>query len=196
MISYEDFIKLMEKRGYIHKNQIAIDESNPNIEIFPIKKHTIGKVLEFQCPDNIILSICGKNHGCNNSYYCRISFFDHENRQPFQELHNAVPLTKNYNVVAEIITTKILQKSPDKNNTEIQKNAEIVSSILKIIGSDNPFEYPMWSGIYNLFSKDFLNNSLNLYPKEKIIFYAINPDIDIEKVTLEIKADIFEKSDK
>lgn len=199
MISYKDFIKLMEERGYTYKNQITIDESNSNVKIFPVKEQTIGKALELQCPNNIIISACGKDLGCNNSYFCNIKFFNQDNKEAFQDLHYSIALTENYHVAMELVITKVMQKPPDQNNPDIQKYAHAVNPILKIINSDNPCEYPMWSGIYKLFSNNnidnnntFLNHSFNLYAGEKMIFYAINPDIDITKVRFELKADILE----
>ncbi len=195
MISYKDFIKLMEERGYTYKNQM-IDESNPSIKIFPVQEQTIGKALEFQC--NTIISACGKD--LNNSYFCNIKFFNQDNKEAFQGIHYSTALTKDYHVAMELVVTKIMQKSPDQKNPDIQKYAHLVNPILKIINSDNPCEYPIWSGVYKLFSDNninndhiFLNNSFNLYSEEKMVFYAIKPDIDITKVKFNLKADVFEK---
>lgn len=198
MILYKDFIKLMEERGYTYKNQITIYESDSNIKIFPVKEQTIGKALEFQCHNNTIISACGKD--LNNSYFCNIKFFNQDNKEAFQDLHYSIALTKDYHVAMELVVTKIMQKSPDQNNPDIQKYAHLVNPILKIINSDNPCEYPIWSGVYKLFSDNninndhiFLNNSFNLYSEEKMVFYAIKPDIDITKVKFNLKADVFEK---
>lgn len=199
MILYKDFIRLMEERGYTYKNQITIDESNPSVKVFPVKEQTIGKSLEFQCPNNTIISACGKDLGCNNSYFCNIKFFDQDNKEAFQDLHYSTALTEDYHVTMELVVTKVLQKSPDQNDPGIQKYAHVVNPILKIINSDNPCEYPMWSGIYKLFSNNsinndhvFLNNSFNLYAGEKMIFYTINPDMDIGKVKFNMRVDILE----
>ncbi len=199
MISYKDFIRLMEERGYVYKNQITIDESDSNVKIFPVKEQTIGRVLEFQCPNNTIISACGKDLGCHDSYSCAIKFFNQEDKEAFQDLHYSTTLTEDYRLAMELMVTKIMQKSPDQNNPDIQKYSHLVNSILRIINSDNPYEYPMWSGVYKLFSNNnvnnnhiFLNNSFNLYSGEKMIFYAINPDIDITKIKFELKVDILE----
>lgn len=189
----------MESRGYIFKSSIIIDESNSVIKTYPVKKLSIGKVLELECPKNTIISACGRSHNCDNEYYCNIKFFDDNNKEPFQEFHHSIPLTQNYHVAAELIVTKILQKPPDPNNQQIQELAKYVNPILKIINSNNCCEYPIWGGIYKLFSPNpinndqiFLNNSFNLYANEKMIFYAINPDIDIIKTKLDMKVDLLE----
>lgn len=199
MTSYKDFIKLMKSRGYILKHSVVIDESSPIIKTYPIKKLSIGKVLELECPKNTIISACGISHGCNNGYHCNIKFFDDNDEEPFQEFHHSIPLTQNYHVAAELIVTKILQKPPDPNNQDIQELAKYVNPVLKIINSCNRCEYPIWGGIYKLFSPNsinnsqiFLNNSFNLYANEKMIFHVINPDIDITKTKLEMKVDLLE----
>lgn len=196
MISYKEFIDLMKVRGYIFKSPISIDESNPNIRTFPIERGTIGKFLEFSCPNNTIISACGRTHpgGCNGSHYSvDIKCSNENNEETFQnDLYRSIPLTIDTQIVAEIIVTKILQKELDKNNPDVSKSQDINDAILKIVGSENPFEYPMRSGIYKFISRDFLDRSFNLYPDEKMIFYAINPDIDIEKVKFNLKVDILE----
>lgn len=199
MIPYKDFIKLMEERGYTYKNQMTIGKYDSNIKVFPVKEQTIGKALEFQCPNNTIISVCGKDLGCNNSYSCDIKFFDQDNKEAFQDLHYSIALTEDYHITMELVVTKVLQKSLDQNDSGIQKYVHVVNPILKIINSNNPREYPMWSGIYKLFSDNninndhiFLNNSFNLYAGEKMIFYAINPDIDIETVKFNMKVDVLE----
>lgn len=199
MITYKDFIRLIESRGYTISNYpVTIDKSSHIVKTFPVKKETIGKVLELTCPENTIFSACGNNHegGCEREYSVDIKCFGDDNTEPFQSLHHSTPLTKDYHVVSEIITTKILQKEPDKDNPQIQEWAKYVNPMLKIIGSENSCEYPMWNGVYKLFSKDFLNNSFNLYSGEKIIFYLVNPDIDIVYTKFNMKVDIFSKSDK
>ena len=186
----------MKTRGYILKSPITIDEYNPNIKMFPIKKGTIGKFLQFICPNNTIISACGRTHpgGCNGSnYLVDIKCFNENNEEVFQnDLYNSIPLTSDTQIVTEIIVTKILQKELDKNDPKIQESSNINNAILKIIGSENPCEYPMRSGVYKFLSRDFLDRSFNLHPNEKMIFYAINPDLDIVKTKFELKADVFE----
>ena len=192
MISYKEFIKRMEDRGYNHKGITTIDISDSNIRIFPVKKKTVGKFLELRCPNNTIISICGKNHGCNNSYYCKVKCFNTNDKEPFRDLHYSTPLTPTYHVVIEMIVTKIMQKPPDQNNPEIQEWAKYVNPMLKLIDSEDPCEYPIWSGAYKIFPDSFLDNSFNLYSNEKMVFYVINSDIDIVKTKFELKADILE----
>jgi hypothetical protein len=195
MISYKEFIDLMKVRGYILKSPVAIDESNPSIKTFSVKKDTIGKFLEFSCPNNTIISACGKTHpgGCNSYYSFNIKCFNKDNEESFQrDSYRSIPLTPDSQIVAEIIVTKILQKELDKNDPKVQENSNINSAILKIIRSENSYEYPMRSGVYKFISRDFLERSFNLHSNEKMILYAINPDTDIFKTKLEMKVDILE----
>jgi hypothetical protein len=186
----------MKVRRYILKSPITIDESNPNIKIFPVKKDTIGKFLEFSCPNNTIISACGKTHpgGCNGSYYSIIvKCFNKDNEESFQrDSYQSIQLTPDSQIVTEIVVTKILQKELDKSDPKVQENSDINNAILKIIGSENPCEYPIRSGVYKFIYRDFLERSFNIHSNEKMIFYAINPDIDITKVKFELKADILE----
>lgn len=192
MIPYKDFIEMMERRGYVLRDHIKINGHDLNIQTFSVKKRSIGKILELSCPSDTIISACGKTHPGehNGTYSCEIRCFNEDGEEAFQDLHHSVPLTFNQHVIAELIVTKIMQKEPNKDDPNIQELSKYVNPILKIIGSNSPCEYPMWSGVYKLFSKDFLNNSFNLYSNEKIVFYAINPDIDITKVKFNIEVDI------
>lgn len=195
-ISYKDFIKLMEDRGYILRKDspVEITEFSPGVRTFPVKNGSIGKFLEIECLHNTIMSACGKNHpsGCNNSYSCNVKCFDEENKEPFQEFHQCIPLTQDRHTVTDIVVTKILQKDIDKSHDNVQEWSKLVGPILKVVKSEDPYEYPMWTGNYKLLHNDFLKDSFNLYSGEKMIFYTVKPDIDIVKVCLEMKVDILE----
>ena len=193
VMTYKDFIRRMEEKGYtISRFPVLIRSLCDYVKTFPVKKGTIGKILELTCPDNTIISACGKTHegGCKREYSIELECWSDDDRRPFQNLYHSMPLTQDYHVVAEIAITKILQKEPDNNDQKITK---CVNPVLKIIGSDNACEYPMWSGIYKFIDRDFLNNSFNLYYGEKMIFYAVNPDIDIDETILTMKVDIFKQ---
>lgn len=196
MTSYKDFIDLMEKRGYTFKkgNPITIDESSPNIKIFPVKNGHVSKILELQCPKDTVISVCGENNpgDWKEDYSINLKCSNNEDKEPFQEFHQCIVLTAARHTVADIIVTKVLQNEVNRNNPDIRQFIIYTDPILKFIGSDNLCEYPIWSGNYKTFNKEFLNDNLNLYSEEKIIFYATKPDIDITKVKFEIKVDIFE----
>lgn len=197
MITYKEYIKRMEEKGYIYRNKgpITIDETNSMIKTFTVGKGSVGKILEFQCPNNAVISVCGKSHdgGCEKSYLCDIKCFDNDDKEPFNELHSTTELNHNNHVVAEIVLTKILYHEPPKENKKVQEWSELISPILKMIMSENPCEHVMYVGTYNLFSTDFLKTSFNLYENQKMTFYIVNPDIDIEKVKFNLRADILEK---
>lgn len=197
MITYNEYIKKMEEKGYVYKdnNPIIINESNHMIKTFTVKKGSIGKILELQCPDNAVISICGETHegGCEKSYSCGIKCFGKDSKEPFQGLHHSTELKRNNHVVAEIVLTKILYKEPPKGHKKIQEWQELITPILRMIKSESPFEHIMWTGAYKIFNTDFVSRSFNLYENQKMTFYIVNPDTDIEKVSFEMKADILEK---
>ena len=197
MITYKDYIKRMEDKGYTYKNNnpILINESNSMIKTFTVEKGSIGKILELQCPNNVVISACGKTHesGCEKLYFCDIKCLNNDNDEPFQDLHHSTQLQGKY-VVTEIIVTKILRKESDKNYKKVREWSEFVDPILKIIGSEDSREHVMWFGVYKLFRTDFLNTSFNLYENQKMIFYVNNPEIDITKVKFKMKIDILEKN--
>ncbi len=196
MTPYKDFIDLMAKRGYTfnNNNPITIDESSPNIKIFSAKNGCVSKILELQCPKDTVISIRGKNNpgDWKEDYSINLKCSNNEDKEPFQKFHQCIILTAARHTIADIIVTKVLQNEINRNNLEIRQFTIYTDPILKFIGSDNPCEYPIWSGNYKTFNKEFLNDSFNLYSEEKIIFYTTKPDIDITKVKFEIKVDIFE----
>lgn len=197
MKTYKEFIDRMIEKGYtlISNNPVTTDESNSAIKTFPTKKNTVGKILELQCPDNSIIALCGTEHngGCHNSYACNIECADNYNNQPFQEMHCTTPLKNGQHILAEIIVTKILQQDLPLDNKKVKEWSETISPILKLIKSNNHREHVMWIGAYPKFSSEFIKTSFTLYGGQKMIFYIVNPDIDITKVRFKIRADMFER---
>lgn len=197
MITYNDYIKRMEEKGYIYRsdNPITINESDSMIKTFTVNKGSVGKILELQCPSNAVISVCGKTHegGCDKSYMCDIKCFDKDNNEPFKDSHHSTPLRHDKHVVAEIIVTKILYNEPPKGHKKIEEWQELISPILKMIESEDPRQHIMLVGTYKLFNTDFVNTSFNLYENQKMTFYINSPDTDIDRVKFDLKADIFEK---
>lgn len=199
MITYNDYIKRMEEKGYLYRsgNPIMINESDSMIKTFKVKKGSVGKILELQCPSNVVISLCGKTHeeGCDRHYSCDIKCFDNDDNEPFKDSHRSTPLRHDRHVVAEIIATKILYNEPPKGHKKIEEWQELISPILKMIKSEDPCQHVMLVGTYKFFNNDFVNTSFNLYENQKMTFYIVNPDTDIEKVKFNLKADIFERND-
>lgn len=196
MKTYREFIDRMIEKGYaLNDGPTIIDTSNGMIKTFNLKKGAIGKILEIQCPDDNIIALCGTEHigGCSNSYVCDIRCTNNDNLQPFQDMHHATPMKNKQHVVAEIVITKILQQDPPLDNKKVKEWLEKISSILKLIGSENHREHIMWVGAYPKFNSEFIKASFTLYGGQKMIFYAINPDVDIVKTDLKLRADIFQK---
>lgn len=197
MIAYKEYIKRMEEKGYTYRNNnpITIDETNSMVKMFTVEKGSIGKVLELQCPNNSVISVCGKSHegGCEKSYLCDIKCLGKDDKEPFKESHNTTELNRSNHVVAEIVLTKILYHEPPKEYKKVQEWSELISPILKMILSEDPCEHVMYVGTYGLFNTELLKTSFNLYENQKMTFYIVNPDIDIEKVKFELKADILER---
>ncbi len=193
---YKDFIDLMEKRGYTfnNNNPIIINESSPSIKTFSVKNCHVDKILELQCPKDTVISVCGKNNSGDwkEDYATSLKCFNNEDKEPFQEFHQCIVLTTARHTVADIIVTKVLQNEINRNDPDIRQFIIYTDPILKFIGSDNLCEYPIWSGNYKTFNKEFLDDNFNLYSEEKIIFYATKPDVDVMRVKFEIKVDIFE----
>lgn len=198
MITYKEFITKMIEKGYTHKNNEPINIGNSNIvKTFSINKEQTGKIIEFSCPENQIISLCGTEHegGCTNEYICNIRCYDNHNNEPFQELHYSTELTRDKHVLAEIIVTKILRNDPPIQHAKVREWSETINPILKIIGSNNNREHIMWIGAYPKFNSEFNKTSFTLYGNQKMSFYVHNPDKDITKIDFRFDVDIFEKND-
>jgi len=195
MKTYKEFVDRMIEKGYIlsYDRPIIIDESNDMVKTFPVKKGTIGKILELLCPDNSVIALCGTEHngGCHNSYIFNIRCTNNEGRQPFQEIHYSTELKSTMHVVAEIIVTKILRQDPPLDNKKVKEWSETIGPILKLIGSNNLLEHVMWVGAYPKFNSEFNKTSFTLYGDQKMTLYIIKPDIDITNVKFDMKVDIF-----
>lgn len=197
MIIYKEFIRKMEEKGYTYVNgePIVIDEYDSMVNIFPVKKGSVTKILELQCPNNSIIAMCGTEHngGCHNTYVCNMKCTDDKGEQPFQKKHYASALNLHKHVVAEIVVTKILLQDPPLDNKKVQEWSETSTNIKKLIGSYSIRDHIMWIGAYPKFNSDFIKTSFTLYGGQKMTFYLNNPDIDIDNVKLNISLDIFEK---
>lgn len=198
MITYKEFITKMIEKGYTYKNNYPINICDSNIvKTFRIDKGQTGKIIEFSCPENQIISLCGTTHegGCYNEYLCNIKCYDDNDNEPFQDIHYSTKLTKDKHVIAEIIVTKILRNDPPTQYKKVKEWSETISPILKLIRSDNIREHIMWIGAYPKFNSEFNNTSFTLYGNQKMTFYIHNPDTDITKIDFRFDVDIFERDD-
>jgi hypothetical protein len=199
MITYKEFIEKMIEKGYTHKNgaPINIAKNNGMIKTFCVNKGQTGKIIEFFCPENQIMALCGTEHegGCYNDYICDIKCYDNHNNEPFQETHYSTELTKDKHVLAEIIATKILRNDPPIQYTKVREWSETISPILRLIGSNNNREHIMWVGAYQKFNSEFNKSSFTLYGNQKMTFYVHHPSTDIARVDFRFDIDIFERND-
>lgn len=196
-LTYQEFIEKMEKDNYIRKNNdsIILDDSDSIFTKYIVKKDMIGKFLELVCPDNIVIS-CGRKMNCDKEYEFKIKCYDDDLKEPFgNPLRSSLLVSEktrefpgiiiNYQIVITKIGNKIY---------EIPSGWEkMTKNTLKIISSKNPNEYPLWSGAYDCIYS-FYNNGLYLESGQKLVFYAVNPDIDIKNIELKMEVDIFEKN--
>ncbi len=197
MITYKEFVTKMIEKGYDHKDNVPINIGNSDIvKTFNIDKGQTDKIIEFSCPENQIISLCGTTHegGCYNKYLCDIKCYDNNGNESFQGLHYSTELTKEKHVIAEIIVTKILRNDPLTQYKKVKEWSETISPILRLIKSGNIREHVMWIGAYNLFSPEFNKTSFTLYGNQKMTFYVHNPDVDITKIDFRFDVDIFERN--
>lgn len=198
MITYKEFINKMIEKGYkLNKESpVIIDDKNDMVNTYTVNKGQIGKIVELCCPENQIIALCGTSHigGCDNEYLCNVKCYNTSNDEPFQTIHNSTALSDSDHVVAEIIVTKILQKAPPRDNIKVKEWSEKIGPILKLINSENNLEHVMLTCAYPILSSEFIKSSLTLYGDQKMTLYINDPDVDIERVEFEIKADIFEKN--
>jgi len=204
MVPYIDFIKRMEEKGFIRKNNspVLLDENNHMIKTFVLEKGITGKILQLTCPENTILSLCGDDlkTGSNHSnYICSLKCFDNEENEPFMKDHKGYILYVDPNdnrpkgSAIDIVITKVVKDEQTKIIAGVNNCLPLIGSVMRLIKSDNHLEYPMIVGIYQKITEYLTKNSFNLYPTEKIIFYALEPDTDIAKIKFELKVDILEK---
>jgi hypothetical protein len=197
MITYKEFVNKMIEKGYKLKKESPITISNKDnmISTHSVKKGQIGKIVELRCPENQIIALCGTTHigGCDNEYLCNVKCYNTDNDEPFEESHSSTALSEHEHVLAEVIITKILQKEAPKDNKKVKEWSEKIGPILKLIKSDNSLEHVMLTCAYSILSAEFTKSSFTLYGGQKMTFYINGPDIDIERIEFEMKADIFER---
>lgn len=197
MITYKEFVDKMIEKGYTlnKESPTIINNKNDMISTYSVKKGQIGKIVELNCPENQIIALCGTTHigGCEDEYFCNVKCYNTDNDEPFQDRHNSTALDESNHVVAEIIVTKILQKEAPKDNKKVQDWSEKIAPILKLIKSKDSLEHIMLTCAYPILNSEFTKTSFTLYGGQKMTFYINDPDIDVERVEFEMKADIFEK---
>lgn len=196
---YQEFIEKMMKDNYIRKNNnsIILDGSESIFTKYIVKKDTIGKFLELTCPDNTIITRCGGKMICDKNYEFKIKCYDDNLKEPFNNPFRSSFLAKEKTkefpgilINYQIIITKIRNKK-----TEIEPGWEkLINNILKVINSKNPNEYPLWSGNYFAMERNCFDQGLYLESGQRLVFYAINPEIDLRDIDLKMEVDIFEKN--
>lgn len=190
---YQEFIEKMEKDNYVRKNNdsIVLDDSESIFTKYVVRKDTIGKFLEFVCPDDTFIT---RRMRRDKEYECEIKCYDDSLKEPFNNPFRSSLLVseKTRELPGIIINYQIvITKIGNKIHEIPSKWEEMITNVLKIIDSKNPKEYPLWSGAYKaLYS--FCDNGLFLESGQKLVFYAINPEIDIKNTELKMEVDIFE----
>ena len=198
-LTYREFIGKMEKDNYIRKNNdsIILDDSYPIFAKYIVKKDTIGKFLELVCPDKTIITFCGRKMNCDKKYEFKIKCYDKVLKEPFGNPFRSSLLVSektkefpgimvNYQIVITKMGNKIIEIEPGWE--------KIIGNTLKIINSKSSNEYPLWSGAYEIIEQSAFDHGLYLESGQKLLFYAVNPDINIENIGLKMEVDIFEKT--
>lgn len=192
---YNEFIEKMRKDGYTRKNNdtIHINESDTIFAKYEVKKDTIDKFLELTCPSNTIITHCGDKMNCDKKYEFRIKCYDEYMKEPFSDpFRSSLLLSKKTKELPGLIVNyqTIITKTGTRFYNLEPEWEKYVKMALKIIGSKDPSEYPIYSGAYDAMN---LCNGTYLEKGQKLIFYAIEPENDIKNIDLKMDIDIFEK---
>lgn len=196
MITYKEFIEKMKEKGFVYKNNSPTLVNGSIVKTFSVEKGTIGKIAELSCPKNTILSLCGQDMGCKN-YTCSLKCFDNDENEPFAKQHKSYILyidkdNISKGSVMDIVVTKVVK---DENSKKISRadDYSMLTTVMKMIKSNNLLEYPMLMGTYQKIPEYLVKNSFNLYQNEKIILYALEPDTDIIKTDFKMTLDVLVK---
>lgn len=193
---YQKFMQKMKKDNFIRKNNgsTIIVDSDSIFTKYIVRKGSTGIFLELICPDNSFITYCGRN--CDEEYELKIKCYDDALKEPFDNpfLSSKLTLESTEESPGIIINYQIVITKIGNRIHEIPSGWEkMTKSVLKIIDSKNPKEYPLWSGPYKAIHH-FYNNGLFLESGQRLIFYAVEPDVDIKNIELKMEVDIFEKS--
>lgn len=196
-LQYHEFMKKMEEDNFIRKNSgsTVLEDSDSIFNRYIVRKERIGKFLELICPDNTIMTSCGRNLSCDKGYEFKIKCYDDDLKEPFSNpfLSSLLASEKTEEFPGIIINYQIVITKIGNRIHEIPSGWEkMTKNVLKIIDSENPKEYPLWSGAYRGIY-NFYNNGLFLESGQRLIFYAVKPDVDIKNIELKMEVDIFEK---
>ncbi len=196
-MKYYEFIKKMEKDNYIRKNNgpTILDDSHPMFIKYIVEKDNIGKFLELVCPDNTFITCRGRSMNCDKEYEFKIKCHDDTLKEPFSNpFRSSLLVSEKIGEFPGIIINyqMVITKIGNRLHEFPSEWEKMIKNTLKVIGSENPKEYPLWSGAYKAIY-GFHNNGLFLESGQKLIFYAVKPDVDIRNVELQIEVDMFEK---
>jgi hypothetical protein len=196
MITYKEFIEKMKEKGFVYENDSPILVNGNMVNTFPLEKGMTGKIAELSCPKDTILSMCGQDMGCNN-YKCLLKCCDSGGNEPFSKEHKAYVLytdkdNNSKGSIMDIVVTKVVKDEKSKKISDAD-SYPMLKTVMNMIKSNNNLEYPILMGMYKKIPESLVKKSFNLYPNEKIIVYALEPDIDIVKTDFEIELDILNK---
>ena len=193
--TYNEFLEKMKVDGHTRKNLI-LDGTEPIFNKYIVKKDTIGKFLGIICPINSVITHCGNRIACDKNYQFSIKCCNDELNEPFSNpLRSSVLVAKKTKklpgiiVGNQMVVTKIGNKPNNIKDLDLEWQEQI-KFVLNAINSTNPNEYPLWSGIYKEIN---FRQGFYLESGEKLIFYAISPDLDIKSIDLKLEVDMFEK---
>lgn len=186
----------MEKDNYFRKNNdsIILDDSDSIFTKYVVRKDTIGKFLELVCPADTIITCCGRKMNCDKEYKFGIKCHDDNLKEPFNNpFRSSILVSEKTRESPEVIINyqMVITKIGNKTHEVPSGWEEMITNVLKIIDSNNPKEYPLWSGAYKAIY-GFYDNGLFLEGGQKLVFYAVNPDVDIKSMELKMEVDIFE----
>ncbi len=194
---YQNFVKQIKNEGW---NYIGdIQKYNDNIiRTFSLEKGIYGLFLDIICPASSIITICGfddagidpiKFYGNPNLYsiphFFSISCKDNNGR----ELSS--------NITVDIMKSKIedsIEDSGHYEDSESDQNGSEFSGNYKKLYSEHYEDLSQYvdGRFRRKEERYYFYQSIKLIDSEKLSFYT-NPDIDIEKTNIFMRADLFSR---
>ena len=180
---YDDIIDTIENNGWtrISSNGYPLSILNKEI-VYPnsIKANNYGTVLEIICPLNRIITMCGVSE-------CNVDIDDFRNSSNFFQVPHFITLRCTNSENIDIFPTTIISILKINVNEEPEKYYETFYGDLSPI-SDGKLK--------KKHERYYLAETIILQSGEKLIFRANNPNVDISKIDLLMKSDIFEKDEE
>lgn len=183
-LMYNDFVSDMLNGDWVLSEKArpcTLTHQNTGIvSTFPVKKGTVGTALEIKCPKHQVLTVCGLGHsGIDPKDFVK-------NPMLYSIPHFFSIRCKNNEGQELSLYTRLKIIKRDQENLPVWSRTEFYGDLSQTIGERFKQKHERY----------YFPDGIILHGDENLVLQVSEPEIDIEKIELVMKADLFYKRER